>query len=274
MLKALKYLKPYWLSVLFIIGLTYAQVQCNLALPDYMSNIITDGIQYGGITEATPIALRSSTMEHLAYFMDEDEYNEFYDSYELYQQGDFSIADTYPVIKNENIFILKSDSPKISIAKPLLITSMLDSQEILEQLDLSSSDELYSLLKMNPEMADSIISKAEEKLSSYTDDNLEAAGIMAVKQEYIALQMDTEKIQNDYIWSQGIQMLVIAALGSICAILVSFLSARVATGAARDLRDDVFEKVESFSSEEFSKFSTASLITRTTNDIQQVFEFA
>lgn len=270
MLKALRYLKPYWLSVLAVIALTYAQVQCNLALPDYMSNIITEGIQYGGITEAVPSALRSSTMEHLAYFMDEEEYESFSNYYEKIEQGNTSYLEIYPDLEKEDVYILKDGTSPDSIAEPLLITEMLESDTILEQFGLSNSDELYTLLKMNPEMASNIILQAEEKLSSYTEDNLEAAGIMAVKEEYTALGMDTEKIQNDYIWSQGLFMLAIAALGSLCAILGSYLSARVATGASRDLRDDVFKKVESFSSEEFSKFSTASLITRTTNDIQQV----
>lgn len=270
MLKALRYLKPFWLSVLAVIALTYAQVQCNLALPDYMSNIITDGIQYGGITEAVPTALRSSTMEHLAYFMDNDEYELLLESYEFIEQNDSAYIETYPELKKEAIYIIKDGAEVDSISEPLLITTMLESEDVLEESGLSSTDELYALLRMNPDMAASIVEMAEEKLSSYTEDNLEAAGIMAVKSEYQALGMDTDKIQSDYIWHEGLIMLAIAALGSICAILGSYLSARVATGAARDMRKDVFEKVESFSSEEFSKFSTASLITRTTNDIQQV----
>lgn len=270
MLKALRYLKPFWLSVLAVIALTYAQVQCNLALPDYMSNIITDGIQYGGITEAVPTALRSSTMEHLAYFMDNDEYELLLESYEFIEQNDSAYIETYPELKKEAIYIIKDGAKVDSISEPLLITTMLESEDVLEESGLSSTDELYALLRMNPDMAASIVEMAEEKLSSYTEDNLEAAGIMAVKSEYQALGMNTDKIQSDYIWHEGLIMLAIAALGSICAILGSYLSARVATGAARDMRKDVFEKVESFSSEEFSKFSTASLITRTTNDIQQV----
>ena len=137
-------------------------------------------------------------------------------------------------------------------------------------MHLESSDALWQLIQADPSIAETIAEKAEQQISAFTEDNLYGSVRMAAIAEYQAMGIDIEQVQTSYIFKEGLIMLVIALAGSLCAIGAAYLSARTATGAARNMRKDVFEKVESFSSAEFSHFSTAYLITRTTNDIQQV----
>ncbi|NCB32387.1 MAG: ABC transporter ATP-binding protein [Erysipelotrichia bacterium] len=272
MLKALRYLKPFWLSVIAIICLVFGQVQCELALPDYMSNIMTYGIQYGGITSSTPTALRSSTFEHMKLFMSEEDQSILESSYSRISMGDESYLAKYPEAANQDIYVVNDPKADLSglTEKPFLIVSMLSQKDMLDQMGLSSEDQLYASLAAQPKMTEQIQSSAEEKIAGYTDANLEAAEIMLLKNEYSALGMNADAMQSSYLWQEGGWMLLITLLGSLCAAAAAYLSSRTATGACRNMRADVFKKVESFSSEEFSHFSTASLITRTTNDIQQV----
>lgn len=266
MLKAFRYLKPYWLSVLAIVALIFGQVQSELALPDYMSDIVTYGIQYGGVTSSEPEAMRASTLAHMAYFSADAA-----DDYTVISQGDASYEQEYPAVKDQDIAVKKDDaSLSDDNRKAFLLVSMLDREDVLKQMNLSSSDELYAAMDANPAVKEQIMSMAEEKLSGFTEDNIESAAIMAVRNEDNALGMDMEHLQSSYIMKEGGKMLLIAALGSLAAMIAAYLASRTATGACRDMRRDVFAKVESFSNEEFSHFSTASLITRTTNDIQQV----
>ncbi|RGT57713.1 ABC transporter ATP-binding protein [Solobacterium moorei] len=273
MLKAFRYLKPYWISVVAVIVLVFAQVQAQLALPDHMSKIITYGIQYGGITESIPSAMSEETYNHLQVFMDEESKTILEDNYVQVSQGDTSYTKKYPLVENEDIYVLK-DHPDSSledtIKKPLLMTSLLENEEILKSFKLDSSSQLYQALALQPQLKEQIVNQFDAMLSKYTDANLTAAQTLAVKKVYQDLQMDTAAIQNRYIMQEGFWMLAISLLATISAIGSAYLSSRTATAASRDLRRDVFAKVETFSSAEFSRFSTASLITRTTNDVQQV----
>lgn len=273
MLKAFRYLKPYWISVVAVIVLVFAQVQAQLALPDHMSKIITYGIQYGGITESIPSAMSEETYKHLQVFMDEESKSILENNYVQVSQGDTSYTKKYPLAEKENIYVLK-DHPDSSledaIKKPLLMTSLLENEEILKNFKLDSSSQLYQALSLQPQLKEQIINQFDAMLSKYTDANLTAAQTLAVKKVYQELEIDTAAIQNRYIMQEGLWMLAISLLATVCAIGSAYLSSRTATAASRDLRRDVFAKVETFSSAEFSRFSTASLITRTTNDIQQV----
>lgn len=273
MLKAFRYLKPYWISVIAVIVLVFAQVQAQLALPDHMSKIITYGIQYGGITESIPSAMSEETYKHLQVFMDEESKSILENNYVQVSQGDTSYTKKYPLAEKENIYVLK-DHPDSSledaIKKPLLMTSLLENEEILKNFKLDSSSQLYQALSLQPQLKEQIVNQFDAMLSKYTDANLTAAQTLAVKKIYQDLQMDTATIQNRYIMQEGLWMLAISLLATVCAIGSAYLASRTATAASRDLRRDVFAKVETFSSAEFSRFSTASLITRTTNDIQQV----
>ena len=273
MLKAFRYLKPYWISVVAVIVLVFAQVQAQLALPDHMSKIITYGIQYGGITESIPSAMSEETYNHLQVFMDEESKTILEDNYVQVSQGDTSYTKKYPLVEKEDIYVLK-DHPDSSledtIKKPLLMTSLLENEEVLKSFKLDSSSQLYQALALQPQLKEQIVNQFDAMLSKYTDANLTAAQTLAVKKVYQDLQMDTAAIQNRYIMQEGFWMLAISLLTTISAIGSAYLSSRTATAASRDLRRDVFAKVETFSSAEFSRFSTASLITRTTNDVQQV----
>ena len=273
MLKAFRYLKPYWISVVAVIVLVFAQVQAQLALPDHMSKIITYGIQYGGITESIPSAMSEETYNHLQVFMDEESKTILEDNYVQISQGDTSYTKKYPLVEKEDIYVLKDhpdSSLKDTIKKPLLMTSLLENEEILKSFKLDSSSQLYQALALQPQLKEQIVNQFDAMLSKYTDANLTAAQTLAVKKVYQDLQMDTAAIQNRYIMQEGFWMLAISLLATISAIGSAYLSSRTATAASRDLRRDVFAKVETFSSAEFSRFSTASLITRTTNDVQQV----
>ena len=273
MLKAFRYLKPYWISVVAVIVLVFSQVQAQLALPDHMSKIITYGIQYGGITESIPSAMSEETYNHLQVFMDEESKTILEDNYVQVSQGDTSYTKKYPLVEKEDIYVLKDhpdSSLKDTIKKPLLMTSLLENEEILKSFKLDSSSQLYQALALQPQLKEQIVNQFDAMLSKYTDANLTAAQTLAVKKVYQDLQMDTAAIQNRYIMQEGFWMLAISLLATISAIGSAYLSSRTATAASRDLRRDVFAKVETFSSAEFSRFSTASLITRTTNDVQQV----
>ena len=270
MLKAFRYLKPFWLSVVAVIAFVFGQVQCELALPDYMSDIVTYGIQYNGITANVPQAIRTDTMEHMAYFISDSNYQTILQSYRL---DNTVTLEGKKYSTNEEVYVLKDDaeaSVQNIISKPYIITSIVSSKEVLDAMGINNTDVLWQMIANDPSLADTISKEAQQQISAFTEDNLYGSIRMAAIQEYQSMGIDIEQVQNSYIFKEGLIMLGIALIGSLCAIGAAYLAARTATGAARNMRKDVFEKVESFSSAEFSHFSTASLITRTTNDIQQV----
>ena len=270
MLKAFRYLKPFWLFVIAVIAFVFGQVQCELALPDYMSDIVTYGIQYNGITANVPQAIRTDTMEHMAYFISDSNYQTILQSYRL---DNTVTLEGKKYSTNEEVYVLKDDaeaSVQNIISKPYIITSIVSSKEVLDAMGINNTDVLWQMIANDPSIADTISKEAQQQISAFTEDNLYGSIRMAAIQEYQSMGIDIEQVQNSYIFKEGLIMLGIALIGSLCAIGAAYLAARTATGAARNMRKDVFEKVESFSSAEFSHFSTASLITRTTNDIQQV----
>ena len=167
MLKALKSLKPFWKSVIAVIFLIFAQVQLELALPDYMSNIVTNGIQYNGITSPVPEALSTSTYEHMEYFMSDEDITTFENSYKLIEKGNSSYTTKYPLNETENIYILNADkdaSLKTIVEKPLFITQLLNDPDLLQKMNITSADDLYSAISNSPQMKDSILSKVDESL--------------------------------------------------------------------------------------------------------------
>ena len=270
MLKAFRYLKPFWLSVITVIAFVFGQVQCELALPDYMSDIVTYGIQYNGITANVPQAIRTDTMEHMAYFISDSNYQTILQSYRL---DNTVTLEGKKYSTNEEVYVLKDGadaSVQNIISRPYIITSIVSSKEVLDAMGINNTDVLWQMIANDPSIADTISKEAQQQISAFTEDNLYGSIRMAAIQEYQSMGIDIEQVQNSYIFKEGLIMLGIALIGSLCAIGAAYLAARTATGAARNMRKDVFEKVESFSSAEFSHFSTASLITRTTNDIQQV----
>ncbi|WP_446898591.1 ABC transporter ATP-binding protein [Clostridium sp. LBM24168] len=244
MLKLLKYLKPFIALVAGAIILLFVQAMCDLSLPDYMSNIVNIGIQQNGIENAVPKAMRSSDMNKLVLFMSESNRSEIMKNYSLIDRSSPNYdeyAKDYPGLKNGPVYVLKSTAKS--------------------EID-----------KMNPIMGRAFlaVSGADKKFALLSQDMITQAAVGSVKAEYTMLGINTDKIQQNYIIHTGIIMLLFSLLSVVCTVLVGFLAARTAAGFCRNLRKDLFAKVESFSSGEFDKFSTASLITRTTNDITQI----
>ncbi len=298
MLKVLKYLKKSWVSVVAIILLLCLQAYTDLALPDYTSKIVNVGIQQGGIEDAVPEAIRSSQMENLLVFTNED--GQILNYYTLLERGSMDEkeyeeqVEEYPVLENEAIYVLKEDISEEErntlseqMAKPLMMLASLENEETQEQLKeqmlsqmenvpqeqkmLIEQMSLMDILKTMPEsQLEQILSKVEEQLNGMSGSILEQAAITEIKAEYQAMGRDTDKIQNDYIFITGLQMLGIALISMTAAVSIMLLSSRVAAKLGETLRDKVFRKVLSFSTKEFREFSTASLITRSTNDIQQI----
>lgn len=285
MIKLTKYLKPFALGILLVIGLLYVQAQTELALPDYMSNIVTNGIQYGGIEETLPHALTQENYENLKLFLNDSDITLLEESYTLKEK----VNSKFPLSETEALYYL-NDLDKESegqltavLTKPMLLvygiqeaqsgsdTTLMDENAaaMLEQLPPGMS--IFDALKMMPkEQLQAMEETINKNFEGMNEMALSAGAKNFISAEYRNMGVDMESYQLNYIIKVGGTMLLIALLGSIASILVSLFSSRIGTGFARDLRKAVFEKVERFSHVEFNKFSTASLITRTTNDIQQV----
>lgn len=282
MIKLGRYLKPFLISILAVIALLYGQAQCELALPDYMSDIVNVGIQKGGIEDGVPMVIRESEYRRIALFLEENEQKLFSDNYVLLETGKASDAqkESYPVLEKENVFVLKDieEETRKELADALLKPEMLVSAIEQQSQDptsewsqkLHGQDPFALISVMKPEQLAELQQEIDQQLNALGSSTLEAAGAAFVKNEYRRIGMDLDALQNDYILLSGGKMLLIALLGTVCAVIVGLLSSRIAAGLSRNLRGKVFEKVEHFSNEEFNHFSTSSLITRTTNDIQQV----
>ncbi len=304
MLKVLKNLKNSWVSVLVIIILLCVQAATDLALPDYTSKIVNVGIQYGGIEEVAPEVIAEEDMENILFFTDDDE--QILENYELvgdeptnYQEKvkNKYLSEEFNTEENK-IYVLKDleeeqlDSLVNLIAEPIVeysaVTNEETSNKIKEQLmqgmqvnvsgnavaEMQTNLESMSvmeLLKQMPEaQRDVVLEQFTSYVSQMSDSIKEQAAISSVKQVYIDLGVDTDKLQNDYILMSGLQMLGIALISMLCAVTIMLLSSRVAAKLGKTLRDKVFKKVLSFSTAELREFSTASLITRSTNDVQQI----
>lgn len=294
MLKLAKYTKPYLLMLLLAIVLLFAQANFDLALPDYLSRIVNTGIQQGGVENAVPAAIRVSEMNRVVIFMSAADRESVLASYTLVDKDspDYEkyLAE-YPALETESIYVLNPlsqaeiDRLNLILAKPLLAVSgieqvLADPAKAAEMggafdgMDLSKLPpgmDLFTMLgKLPPEQLAKITDSMDARFEALGDQMIVQAAVGAVKAEYKALGMETDKLQNNYILNVGGWMLLLTLLSAVCTITVGYLSARIAAGMARDIRRDVFQKVEGFSSSEFEHFSTASLITRTTNDVTQI----
>lgn len=292
MLNLLKHLKPFIGSMIFAIALLFIQAICDLSLPDYMSNIVNVGIQQGGVENAVPKVIKLSEMEKLFIFMNDDEKNVVKDNYTLLDKDNLTTDEynkyvkDYPELKNESIYKLntneeeKIDKLNDIFGKPMLIVSMLESQGLdgvpgidsmaPQGMDLSKMDPFEMLNMMSQEQIDSMLSKVDEKLSDMPDSMITQAATSYVKEQYKEVGINTNKLQSNYVIIAGVKMVGIALISMVATVIVSFIAARVGAALGRNLRKGVFNKVVGFSNAEFDKFSTASLITRTTNDIQQI----
>jgi ATP-binding cassette subfamily B multidrug efflux pump len=288
MLKLIKHLKPFIASIICAIILLFVQAGSDLALPDYVSNIVNVGIQQGGIENSVPQAIRSSEMNKLTLFVNKNDKVEIMKNYKLIDKSSSDYNEyvkKYPKLKDEPIYALKnidkSETDKMNpiIGKAFLSVSGVDNLKSTAKngfinfngQKIPANTDLFAMFSKLPEPERAKISSyMSEKFTSMGDSMIVQAAASSVKSEYASLGMNTDKIQNKYIIHTGIIMLLISLLSAACTIIVGFIAARVAAGVSRNLRRNIFTKVESFSSKEFDEFSTASLITRTTNDITQI----
>lgn len=260
MFKVLKNLKESWISVITIVLLLIVQAAGDLTLPDYTSKIVNVGIQNGGIENIAPEVIRKSEMENMLIFTEGD--NKILASYEEISKDNLDSAEyeklvkKYPALENESLYRIK----KISSSE----------QDELDSLMAKPLMMLSVTKQMPKEQLDQMLETVNQKLDDMQESIIEQAAIQEVKSEYKAIGMDTDSIQNQYIIMAGLKMLGISLIIMISAISIMCLSARVAARLAKTLREKVFKKVLRFSNKEFSEYSTASLITRSTNDIQQI----
>ncbi len=288
MMKLSKYLKPFIGSIIAVIILLFVQAVSELSLPDYMSNIVNVGIQQGGIKNSAPEAIRKSEFDKLLLFIEDNNTKLIEDNYKLINKDILSENEyndylkKYPIIENEDIYVLNTKDKTIIekinsiLAKPELIVSGLNSgdfggEEFKSQMNLPQNTDIFLVLKNLPkEQFNQILNGINEKFNEMPDSIIQQSSVSFVKDEYKAIGVNTDKLQTNYIALAGLKMLGIALISMVATVIVGLLSARIAAGLGKTLRGDVFKKVTKFSNAEFDKFSTASLITRSTNDIQQI----
>ena len=271
--------------MLVIIALLVGQAVCELALPQYTSNIVDVGIQNGGVETEAPEVMRQETMELLLRFLNEQEKQTVQGAYVLYGAGEAedSILEDYPAAETEGVYVLEGENREeieeiLVPAETVLMTLRSEGEEaqamretVLAQMGLSADTDLNQALPMLPDEALQAIKEGIiEEMGNMGDTMLSSMGVAFVKDEYAQMGMDMEGTQMGYLGSVGLQMLGLALRGMLFTIAVAFLSLRMAARTSRDLRSRIFHKVVSFSNEEMSQFSTSSLITRCTNDVQQV----
>ena len=265
MLKMFHYMKERWYYVVMIIVLLFVQAYCDLSLPDYTSKIVNVGIQQKGIEDGVPDSIRKESMEHLLLFLDEKEKAEVEDAYTLkddvYERND--------VTKEER------DELYSILAIPMMAAGSLEDEEkaaeIKTQMGLPEESDLWQVLEQLPqEQLDAMKDSLTEKIKEMPESIVTQAAVQFVQTEYEAQGIDVDAMQIQYLMTSGLKMLAMALVIMLAAVSVTFLSSRVAAFLGRNLRNGVYRKVISFSGEELNHFSTASLITRSTNDIQQV----
>lgn len=283
----LKELRPFIVFILIIIVLLLAQAMTDLALPDYMSNIVNVGIQQKGIERAVPDVIRATEMDKIKIFLNEEENNVIDNNYKLINKENLTkeeysdFSKKYKVLENESLYILntlnKEDIDKMNsfLGKAILSKYAVEKGALQKAMpNLPEGTDPFMIIKNLPkEQFDMLKKEMDKQFKDIPDTMITQSAINYIKLEYEAVGINMDKVQSSYILSTGGTMLLIALLGMIASVIVGFLSARVSASLGRNLRDKVFKKVTSFSDAEFDNFSTASLITRSTNDIQQVQMF-
>lgn len=286
-MKLLKtYLKPFAALVLACILLLFGQAMCDLTLPNLMSDIVNTGIQLGGVDEAAPAVLNQQAVDLLTLFMNDAEAGTFKNAYTPVEHGsdeETRLAKTYENIKDIDAVALSEDADVQAVgdaygkAAYAFMTFLkdygaqtgqaVDTESGVQDMDMR---QLYAVIPMLQQMPKETFSEAIDSAENAQSMIGSQVGATFTKLFYKELGVDLDAKQMHYIVMKGLEMLGIALLGVLAAVLVGFFASRVSSGVAKQMRSDVFRKVESFSNTEFDKFSTASLITRTTNDVTQV----
>ncbi len=293
MLRLRSYLNPYRFMVIISVILLFTQANLDLALPDYLSQIVNTGIQQSGVESPVPVAMRQETFNRLSLFLSNDEATAVRTAYTLIQPGSPAAepyVETYPLLAEQPIYVRNDLSQaeieqlSLPLAKAFLVIAGLEQgmadPEAAAQMggpgafdfsQLPPGTDPFTLLDRLPEsQRDQFADSVADRFAALGETMISQTAVLQIKAEYEALGMDIGQLQNSYILRIGAIMLGVTLLSAVATITVGYLSAKIAAGVGRDLRSDVFRKVESFSSAEFDKFPTASLITRSTNDITQL----
>lgn len=261
MSKLFKFLKPYAGSVVAIFCVLMVQAYCDLSLPTYTSNIVNVGIQQSGIDETVPVTIAEKDLGQLLAFVPQENQEDVLDAYEEGTYDEYEYSGEY----EGTILRLKEDVTDTEELYETLKTPML-----LASGTAMDTDAAAQMENLSEEQKAAAMGEMLEKLEEMPDSIMEQAASAYVKTAYENIGVDTDSISSSYILSTGAKMLALAALGMLASVMVGFLASRTGASVGRGLRRDVFRKVVGFSNGEFDKFSTASLITRSTNDIQQI----
>ncbi|MGN0153375.1 MAG: ABC transporter ATP-binding protein [Lachnospiraceae bacterium] len=273
MFKVLKYAKKRWYVMIVILALLVVQVFCELILPDYTSDIVDVGIQNQGVEYPMPERMTEETYENLSLFLTDQEQSVF-DTYYIKKDECYE-ANLDRLSKEERsklqnavlnaelmVYLFTSDSDEARNMQEQMISAM--------GIPVENADIMEILKSLQPEQRENMTAAIKEKLADYPDYMAEAMGVQFAAAEYEKLDIDMDDYQMDYLKRMAVKMLAIAVLAMIVSILVGFLSSRLAAHTAKELRGKVFSKVMGFSNAEMNRFSTSSLITRCTNDVQQI----
>ena len=276
-----KYAASYWKAMIALMLILFVQAYCDLSLPAYTSNIVNVGIQQGGIEDEIPEQIAREEMDKLLLFVSEEDGQKVMDAYE----EDTESYDKDAYVLKESVSGDEEQMKELQdiLKLPMMMTTGFESgsdmtKEVESQLKSSLPDgtvsedtTIFDIMKMLPgEQRTAMVEKMGEQMDDLPDTILDQAAVSYCKSVYQDLGMDMEKIQTGYLAKTGGMMIALAFLGMAASVLVGFLASRVGASAGRDLRGRVFHKVVGFSNHEFNQFSTASLITRSTNDIQQI----
>ena len=284
--KLLKFLKPHAGTVLAILCVLVVQAWCDLSLPTYTSDIVNVGIQQGGVDESVPEQIAGDELERLLLFVPSDEQDTVREAYEEAKAGEYDYDGTVLELKET----VKDSTEELDdlaeiMGKPMLLTAGFESgsdtsksmeetmrQQMQAQAGVDLADmTIFDMLEMMDSAArDQVVAQMDESMDSMPDTMVEQAATLYLQSAYEELGIDMDAMQTHYILVTGGKMLALAALGMLASITVGLMASRVAASVGRETRGKVFQKVVGFSNGEFDKFSTASLITRSTNDIQQI----
>ncbi len=298
MFKLIKYLKNSVVPIIIIIGLLIVQAVCDLSLPDYTSNIVNVGIQQGGVEKVTPEVIRKSQLEKLELFISEEDRIEIKSNYTLLDKDSLSDEEynkyvkKYPSLENEGGYKLttkKKDKETIEklngiFARPMLVVQGFESDseeskamkaaiiaEFPPNMGIDENADILEVMSQLPqEQRDTMMKDIDKNFENLPNTMIDQAAISYVKNEYNNIGLNIDKMQTNYLLYTGGLMILIALLSMAATVTVGFIGARVAANLGKNLRSKVFSKVIGFSNAELDKFSTASLITRSTNDIQQI----
>jgi len=287
MTKLFKHLKPFVWAIIFIFVLLFAQAMLDLSLPGYMANIVNIGIQQDGIANAVPQAVRVTEFSHISIFLTSAQISQVTNDYILLDKQSLSASDyakyvkTYPALATEDIYKINTTDKKeiaslntiFSHSLPVVANLEQNTAATFAQFGIpytSGQDPFAVLAQLPPAQQVALQGAAQTQINAIEPDLLTEYSVAYLTIEYKALGMNTGTIQHRYLFNIGEIMVLITLASAACSVTVGYISARIAAGVGRNMRKQLFVRVESFSNTEFDKFSTASLITRSTNDITQI----